>query len=342
MNIALVPAAQVPKIFSERIRNRLPDEAIFVTSMSAQFDDNPIIENLAKYSTPKDTFVLDYFGHWHGFVPNQVMSKTHKNARSIFNKKFNGSYVVAGPPPRINLTNSTILNRNHVKAYAVGNKILSLGGVNCVPASYKFIDLMLDFKSDKFLAYLHKLSDNNGDLRQEGYGEGFWLDDYSEVLVDYGNRKNLYGYKNKSVILDSLLNDLEKDILSATLSSTYIPYGKLDNILNRHVQKQRRIAFYTNKPDKFVAPHHSSFERWLQKFYSIRAQTPWIDNRPDKFNHLKAAIINYPSGDKVAYIGSHNFHELPVWAGTAEISLRTTNRKLIRQLEKFMKVNLVL
>ena len=334
MNIALVPAREVPKVFSSRIRNRQDDENVFVTSMSAQFHDNPIIQNLMKYSSPNDTFLLDYFGHWHGVMPTRFMKNSHKEARSQFQKDFRGSYIVMGPPPRINFTNSTILNRSHLKAYVVGKKILSLGGVNCTPYSYDdFIDIMLDFESDRFASYLDDFSSKSGNLRKAGVGERFWLDGQNEVLVDYGKR-------NRSIILTSLLNDLGEELSSATLSSTYIPYGKLDNVLFHHSQKGRSITFYTNRPSKFHLPYSVLVEKLLQKSYALKAKTPWVDNRPDKLNHLKAATITYTNGDKVAYVGSHNFHELPVWAGTAEMCLRTSDRKLIGKLERFMTENL--
>ncbi len=342
MNIALVPANQVPKIFSNRIKSRQVDEAAFVTSMSAQFYDNPITQSLAEFSSSNDTFVLDYFGHWHGAIPARFMSKAHQRARDLFQSTFQGAYIVAGPPPRINLTNSTILNRSHVKAYVVGSRILSLGGVNCVPASYyDFIDVMLDFESDRFASYLHKLSEREGNLRQEGVGEEFWLDDHNKVIVDYGRRNNFYGRGNESLIMNSLLNDLEKDLSAAVFSSTYIPYGKLDDALYKHVQKGHKVTFYTNKPSKFNAPYCSRYENVLQKAYALKAKTPWLDTRPDKLNHLKAAILTHPDGNKIAYIGSHNFHELPVWAGTAEVCLRSIDSNLIGQLEQFIQNNLV-
>ncbi|HEY5442537.1 MAG TPA: phospholipase D-like domain-containing protein [Candidatus Saccharimonadales bacterium] len=340
MNIALVPAEKVPQLFSTRIKNHHADEKVFVTSMSAQFYDNPIIQNLAKYGSSHDTFLIDYFGHWHGIRPAISMRSEHREARRRFQQNFLGSYIVIGPPPRINFTNSTILNRFHIKAYAVGNKVLSLGGVNCTSHSYDFIDLMLDFESDKFVTYLNKFSEKNGNMRKDGVGEGFWLDDHNEVLIDYGRRNNFYGKNNKSVILDSLLTDLEKELESVTMSSTYIPYGKLDDILFRHVRKGHPVTFYANRPSKFYPPEHATSEKFLQRFYALKAKTPWSDKRPDKFNHLKAAIITYPSGDRVAYVGSHNFNELHVWAGNAEMTLRTTDNRLIDQLQEFITDNL--
>ena len=334
MNIVLVPAAKVPKIFSQRIKNRQDNEDVFITSMSAQFHDNPIIQNLMEYGLPNDSFLVDYLGHWHG--PRQVMTiqNIHKKARNLFQKNFRGSYLVMGPPSFINFTKSTVFNRSHIKAYVVGKKILSLGGVNCVPYSYDdFIDIMLDFESDRFALYLDNFLSKSGNLRKAGIGERFWLNGQNEVLVDYGKR-------NQSIILTSLLKDLGKELSSVTLSSTYIPYGKLDNVLFRHSQKGRPITFYTNHPSKFRLPYSSTGEKQLQTFYALKAKTPWVDNRPDKFNHLKAAIIQYHGGDKVAYVGSHNFHQLPVWAGTAEMCLRTTDEKLIGELERFMKENL--
>lgn len=293
-----------------------------------------------EYGRPKDIFALDYFGHRHGMIPTGVMKKSHKAARREFQENFPGSYVVMGPPPSVNLTNSTILNRCHIKAYAVGNKVLSLGGVNCVPASYGFIDVMLDFESDIFVRRLHEIAEKGVHIRKVGAGERFSLDPLNEILIDYGRRNNCLGLGNKSIIMDSLLDDLRRSIKTATLSSTSVPSGRLDSMLAKHMKKGADITFYANHPSKFRLPLSSVYERWLAQAHALKAKTAWIDKRPDKFNHLKTAVITYKSGQKVAYVGSHNFHDLHVWAGNAEVCLRTTDLRVIGQLEGFIAKNL--
>lgn len=342
MNFSLVPACQVPLLFTERIKSRSGHEKVFVTSMSADFENNPITENLAAYSNTQDVFMLDYFGHWHGVRPALFMRKQHRQARTQFQEEFKGTYSVIGPPPKINFTNSTIINRSHVKAYVVGNRVISLGGVNCVPYSYNdFVDLMLDFESDKFVSFLTKYYRSKGNLRQHGLGETLGIDRQNRIIIDYGRRNNFYGGGNRSLIMTSLLADLRRrDVSSVVMSSTCIPYGELDHILAGKVQRNIPVTFYANRPSKFSAPYSGKAELMLQRFYALKAKTPWTDNLKTRFNHLKAAIISYYSGEKIAYIGSHNFNQLHIWAGNTEASLRTADRRLITQLEDFISQNL--
>lgn len=310
--------------------------------MSADFHNNPITESLVKYGSPHDIFMLDYFGHWHDVRPAILMRQNHRAARRQFQESFRGSYMVVGPPPKINFTNSTIINRSHLKAYIVGDRIISLGGVNCVPYSYyNFVDVMLDFESPEFADFLIKYSKNKANLRPHGPGESLQLNRHNRILVDYGHRNNFYGGGNRSIIMNNLLHDLkDNSVRKVIMSSTSIPSGGLDSRLAGHAQRGIPITFYTNRPSKFAVPYSGKVEAFLQKFYAMKAKTPWTDNLKTRFNHLKAAIIFYSSGQQVAYIGSHNFNQLHVWAGNAEVSLRTTDGKLIAELNSFITQNL--
>jgi cardiolipin synthase len=46
-----------------------------------------------------------------------------------------------------------------------------------------------------------------------------------------------------------------------------------------------------------------------------------------------------PDGSKVAVTGSHNFVYGGVLLGTREIALETADPKVVRQLERFFKMN---
>jgi hypothetical protein len=346
MNISLIPAEAVPQTFEQRMAHREDDEAAHVTTMSAQFDSNSVIDSLVRYGRPDDIFSIDYYGHWHGARPAPLMhipNGRHKRDRDNFRQSFPGSYVIMGGPPYFNLTNSTILNRSHIKAYNVGSRVLSFGGVNCVEAAYnQFIDGMLDLESEGFTAFLKRYAENGGNFRKlsTDAGEKIRLDEHNQILIDYGQRKNRLGISNKSVIFDSLMDDLE-DIYSARISSTSIPHGKLDGVLSNHIDDGKNVEFYTNHPAKFKKPANASGESNLQSIFAMLAKTPWTDNRPDKFNHWKAIVIKKPDGQRIAYMGSSNWDEMHIWAGTAEACLRTTDDAVIDQIEAYMQDELV-
>lgn len=340
MNICLRPAEEVPDLFAERLRTREAGQDISVVTMTVEFSDNPVIQAMVEYGQPDDTLAADYYGHFHGMsiVPRFITKNGHDGhdeAREHFQEDFPGSYIVMNEPPTGGWIEGTILDRSHIKAFALGSKILSLGGVNCVPYSFnETTDLMLDFESDEYSDFLSRFVANDGNLRSQGAGERLRLDDQNEVLVNYGAR-------GESVILDSLISDLETDVTAVTISSSYLPYGKLDQALYRHLKRGSQVDFYANHPSKFQPPAHATAERFLMRYCALQAKTPYITPGSGKFNHLKAAVIKYPQGSEVAYIGSDNFHELAVRAGTAEVCLRTTDPELIEQLESYMAERLV-
>lgn len=341
MEIILRPAEEVPDLFVERLRTRENGQDALITTMSVEFSDNPVTQAMVEYGRPDDTFATAYYGHIHGvsITPHFIKKdgpEQHDEARNQFQENFPGSYVVMDAPMTGRRLGDTILDRSHIKAFALGKKVLSLGGVGCAPCSFfEFADLMLDFESDEYVDFLDKFVANRGDLRGKGTGERLWLDEQNEALINYGRR-------GESIILDSLLADLETDIESATISSTYAPYGRLDQVLYRHIKRGSKVDFYANHPSKFQQPLHPTAERFLQRYCALRAKTPWMDNLTEKFNHIHAAVIGYPDGSKVGYVGSDNYNGLSVRAGLSEVCLRTTSPELIEQLESYMSERLAL
>ena len=330
--ILLRPAEQIPEVFVERLQGRENGERALVTSMTVDFVNNPVVEAMIQHGVPDDIFAIDYRGHEHGFAPIVTKTQGHHEARAKFEEDFPGQYVVLGEPEDVGTLRGSLINRSHIKAKAVGKRILSLGDVNCAPYCFdSTIGLMIDFESEEFMTFLSEFVKSQGNLRgRDRAGESILLTDQSEILIDYGK-------KGESVILDHLLQDLERDeLVSAKISSSYIPYGQLDALLYSHFKAGKNVTFYSNHPSKFHPPFHSRAEKWMQVLNSLKAQTQWIDNRPDKFNHLKAAVFVYDNGNKIAYAASSTFHPLPIWAGTAEVALRTKDPFLVDEIESFM------
>lgn len=337
MGISIVPAQAVPEVFAERLEARQPGETASIATMSVSFDHNPAVESLVNNGLPGDVFMSDSVWHVHGSTfgllgrSGMEDRAKHRTEREKFEELFPGSYLTTEPNNR---GARALFDRSHIKAYRVGNWALSFGGVNCVGSSYEFIDLMLAFESDGFASFMDKFIENRGNLRDSAEaGERFFLDDQSEALIDYGKR-------GESIIMDSLLTDLDEGTSSVRTSSSYIPQGRLDKKLSQHEADGSEIIFYTNDLNKWNQPTTSPFEKIFNRFNAIRARTHWIDNRSDKFTHLKSVVITRADGTKVAYLLTNTMTDLPVRAGTAEIALRTTDPELVGGIEAFMIDNL--
>lgn len=292
--------------------------------MSVGYSNNSVTDALVEHGRPGDVFAMDYFGHRHG---ESGSLRADGNAQT-FRDGFAGDYRVLNSPDRLKWLTGSVFNRSHIKAYAVGNRVLSLGGVNC--GDYFFhgnLDLMADFESAVFVDFLRKFIENNGNLRAEGPGRRIALDDGTdEIIIDYGR-------KRQSLILTSLLTDLGGSFERATLSSCYAPYGRVDRILGRALKRGQQVRFFANSADKFRLPKHSRAEKYTQRLWARAVETPWRDLNPERFNHMKAAVIDYANGRRITYVGSHNFHEVPVACGTAEVALRSTDPELAAAVE---------
>jgi len=332
MEAILRPAEEVPAIFTDRLNSRSQDEVAQVVTMTAEFCNNQVIDALLEHGRPDDAFAIDHLGDLHG--SRARLFRGNHEGQETFQEGFPGSYAILNPSS-VGRLGATLLERSHIKAYRVGSRILSAGGVNCVPVSFhNFVDLMLDFESEEYADFLDRFIAHKGNLRDEGIGESIRLNATSELLVDYGR-------KGRSSILDNLLTDLDRDPEETIVTSSYAPYGQLDEQLYRLLRRGKQVEFYANSPSKFHGPHHSSTERWLQQYSAWRAKTPWADRLTDRFTHLKAALLRHQNGTQIAYVGSATFHELPILAGTAEVCLRTTDDKLVGQLEAYINCNLV-
>ena len=150
--------------------------------------------------------------------------------------------------------------------------------------------------------------------------------------MDYGN--------GTSPILDREDEDLEDENIGRIIySSNYIPFGKMDNTLAWHRDNNgASLQVYANDPEVYWSEHHSSLLIPAFKWMKRRNKSHWEDSDPERFNHLKVIIIEYTDGrPPIMYIGSHNYIRLSSLAGTAEVTMRTTNPELIEAVREYMR-----
>jgi len=359
MEILLRSAKEVPGIFVERLQTRTPQERALATTMSIEFDNNPITDGLIEYGLPEDVFAPDYFGHDAGPSARLRKHNGHKQTQGEFEANFPGHYVVLGEPEsaddagRFNRWyHGRVSQRSHIKALTVGSKVLSLGGVNFTNFNYEnCVDAMLDFESEEFVDFLDFFIRRNGDLRDFNPKRGFNLTDQSEVLVDVGRTDGLPPAGN-SLIRRRVFSDIfEEDIRSLVVSSTYAHCAYIEGALRNVAAAGNEAVLYTNSLRKFRGPHASLTESKFQREGLISTRINDLINRQsrfsiidclpdDKFNHLKAIVVEKKDRNRVAYIGSSNFQPVPSMMGTAEITLRTTDNEVIDQIEGFIADNL--
>ncbi|GEM_PF-2653681 len=339
MSIELHPAQKIPSVFNELIQSRGIGERVIAMTYAIDFANNPILDSLIMHGSTQDIAAVDYFGHKRGPSFRLTPPRHHQDARNEFEEKFPGSYEVLCPKQPNKLF---IANRSHIKALAVGSKILSLGGVNFTNYSYgQSVDAMLDFESVSFADFLTDFVAHEGNMREAGPGESIRIDDQNTALIDYGQT-------GQSVIMDSVFYDLaDENIAAVSMSSSYAPAGHLLHNLAGIAEADKRVTIYTNSLKKFRRPHQSLFERRQQREDFMAIATINLPKRrrlleihdylpTGKFNHLKSMVMEKQNGGRVAYIGSHNFHPTAVLFGHAEITLRTTDEKVINQIQAFI------
>ena len=334
----LVDAARTAELYTKRLTEREDDEVALVATMSASLVNNLVIDGLMEFGRAGDRFAVDHYGHTYGYSPTLTwrgFGPSHEHDPEQFQAQFAGEYIVLNQPHRPIRPFDALFGRSHIKAFRLGEQILSLGGVNCSPYGFdESVDVMVDFVSAEFTEFLDRFVEARGDLRSEGDGESITIDDEHMILVDYGRRR-------RSPILKSVHNDLEQeDIAEVIHSSNYVPYGKMDRTLTAHKNAGALVTVLANHPRKFLVPEHSNLTVAGHAILASANRSGWIDNMPDRFNHLKVIIIRYQDGRAVMYVGSHNYNTLSVAAGTAEVTLRTTNVDLIEEMREYIDTTL--
>lgn len=333
-----VTSEQIPGLFEAKMAHRRPEEHAAVASMNLALDDNLVTESLVRYGTSHDVLAVDNYGHKYGYTPRLSIVgfvPSHYHDPNQFIERFAGEYVVLNEP-RFSLPPfDAMIGRSHIKFYRVGDWVLSLGGVNCSPYSYyNNTDGMVSFDSPDFRSFTERFVEARGDMRARGVGEEIVLDTESKVFVDYGKRR-------QSLILDGVYQDVERpDVDSIVHSSNYIPFGRMDQALVEHGESGAKVEVYANHPHKFLSNHHSNLSVFAHYMAMYRNKSGWVDNDPERFNHLKAIIITYKNGERIMWIGSHNFNTASVAAGTAEVALRTVNQELIDEVAQYIEENL--
>lgn len=263
-----------------------------------------------------DTFTYGELGGH--FIPLKYYTKRSRSTTSMAKKltKAGVRFTWLGRFSTLPFT-----GRTHSKILVVDDTVYSFGGVNLYDESLSYTDYMFQCK-DPLLALelrdeisrLVKADGSNFSYRSHE----FTTDKKNKVLIDGG-------FQGDSVIYRRVVQ-LTRQASSVLFVSQYCPAGKLARAL-----KDTESQLYFNKPA------NASFWNKLiigSNMFFSGATTLYA--RP-AYLHAKFMIFTMPDGTKIAVTGSHNFAPGGVVFGTREIALETTDKKIIRQLERFFE-----
>ena len=215
----------------------------------------------------------------------------------------------------------TLFNgRTHSKWCVVDDTVFSFGGVNMYEGGIENVDYMFETLDSKLA---ERLVDEQKRIQ---HAERRFMN-FSSVAHEHGDMTILFdgGIIGQSVIYRRAC-ELAEQAQSVTFVSQYCPTGKLARIL-----KKRPTRFYFNRLRQAQGLNKiviglSQFISGLKTSYKRAA-----------YLHAKCIIYTMPDGSKRAITGSHNFAYTGVLLGTREVALETGDKKIIAQLEDFVK-----
>lgn len=217
------------------------------------------------------------------------------------------------------------MGRTHTKLSVVDDTCYTFGGMNLYGGSVDSYDYMIKIVDPLLAGYLtnefqtitradkHHLLSKSREIDYEG----------DKILIDGGM---LGGSK-----IYARACHHAKDSKRIIYVSQYCPGGKLSRLISQ--AKQYYVYYNPKQNTNFVNTLINSAGRMSGGLDTIYTKSRYL--------HAKFIIFYKKDGSVVAITGSHNFSFSSVIAGTREIALETTNKKIIKSLEKFVNKNLI-
>lgn len=264
-----------------------------------------------------DVFTYGEFGGH--FIPFKYYTKQSRQT-TYMSKRLQAAGVKFTWLGRFSLL--PITGRTHIKALVVDDTIYSFGGVNLDDTSFTFSDYMFEYTNPALAQQLKNDMARliKADSKHFAYrSHSFYDETIGTILIDGG-------FQGDSIIYRRACQ-LASEAKSIIFVSQYCPTTKL-----RRALKKKQTKLYFNQPSNTNNKLNSLFIR-LTMFFT-RERTHYTR---DKYLHAKFMIFTMPSGKKIALTGSHNFTYPGVLAGTREIALETSDKKVVAQLEAFFK-----
>jgi cardiolipin synthase A/B len=256
-----------------------------------------------------------------GFLPVRYYSPGARDAnRMVRELKKSGVRFSWLGRARMTLFNG----RTHSKWCVVDDTVFSFGGVNMYGEGIDNIDYM--FRLDD-----EKLADRLVDEQKRIQTAERRAANYSSVAYEYNDATVLFdgGIIGQSVIYRRAV-ELSEKAKHITFVSQYCPTGRLSRIL-----KKKRATLYFNRPQQAEGLNRIVLRvaLFLTRLKSVYKRAIYL--------HAKFIIFTMDDGSKVAITGSHNFAYTGVLLGTREIAIETKDPEIIKQLETFIKKEVI-
>lgn len=225
-------------------------------------------------------------------------------------------------PPRLLNFILPITGRNHMKLY-IADSTAWIGGLNLYDKSFKYADFMVKHTDLRVVnALIHLFLKMGKHTLEKDYARK--LNETDTLLVDCG-------YRNSSIILDAAIEEVSRAKKQVLMMSQMMPEGRLLDTMIELSERNTPVTIVTSSKRNSMFktfPNNIPFNQFLLKTLGKKNITLIHLN---KKVHAKLILVD----GEVALYGSHNFVDTGVRLGTAEIAMKTTDKRLIKQLDKF-------
>lgn len=259
--------------------------------------------------------------------PKQGYGQFKKVVKAVHTLREHGVICEVINKPRRPLKNP-FSGRSHIKFAVINDEVL-IGGCNLSHPDQ--LDVMVRTVNSRLSQYLVALAADIAAAKivREALGKKdfhFKIDDETELLIDAGVRR-------QSVIYDRALALIKNAKHTVYMTCQYFPNASTPTQLAQAHERGVDIHLVYNHPDQ-----HNGALRGVQK-HTIALKkkrlpaSVFADQLDMDRNYLHAKIL---LNEHEVIIGSHNFVEMGVSLGTAEIALRSTSPEFIATAKQWI------
>lgn len=254
------------------------------------------------------------YSYTHGHKPSTIYAKSMRVATDMVNRlRSSGAHFtwLGMQQPFV------FAGRTHSKWIVCDDQVFAFGGINLYADFKQDHDFMFMFESAE-LAEL--ITTEHRSIQAASTVDAAYLSSsidttYGTVLIDGGIPFDSLIYRRSLELIDSAQ--------SVLMVTQYCPTGKL-----AHKIKDIPYSVYFNHPSRDLLTNALiTTGKKLSGIINSYTGSSYI--------HAKFMIVTHKNGSKTAITGSHNFISYGGILGTREISLETTNPRIIAGLELF-------